>query len=105
VSALRASIRHSAALRGSFKLIADHVNLCSRQVTNKKDRPNRRLNGALGCGQIREISMSYGLAIGLDVSASDDDSKALKLKTILTDIDPEIAEKAKDIGRVKCCFQ
>jgi hypothetical protein len=44
--------------------------------------------------------MSYGLAIGLDfsASASDDNSQAPKLKTILTDIAPEIAEKAKDIG-------
>jgi hypothetical protein len=42
--------------------------------------------------------MSYGLAIGLDVSASDDNSQALRLKTILTDIAPGIAEKAKDIG-------
>ena len=42
--------------------------------------------------------MSYGLAIGLDVSAVEDNSPPLKLKTILTDIDPEIAEKAKDIS-------
>ncbi len=42
--------------------------------------------------------MSYGLAIGLDVSAAEDNGQPLKLKTILTDIDPEIAEKAKDIS-------
>jgi hypothetical protein len=42
--------------------------------------------------------MSYGLAIGLDVSAVEDNSPALRLKTILRDIDPEIAEKAKDIS-------
>ena len=33
--------------------------------------------------------MSYGLAIGLDVSAVEDNSPPLKLKTILTDIDPD----------------
>ena len=42
--------------------------------------------------------MSYGWAIGLDVSAAEDNSPPLRLKTILTDIDPEIAEKAKDIS-------
>ena len=42
--------------------------------------------------------MSYGLAIGLDVSGSDNNGQALKLKTILMDIAPEIAEKTKDIG-------
>src|SRR5437773_12330600 len=42
--------------------------------------------------------MSYGLAIGLDVSAAENNSPPLKLKTILTDIDPKIAEKARDIS-------
>ena len=42
--------------------------------------------------------MSYGLAIGLDVSAAEDNSAPLKLKAILTDIDREIAEKARDIS-------
>ena len=42
--------------------------------------------------------MSYGLAIGLDLYAVEDNSPPLKLKTILTDIDPAIAEKAKEIS-------
>jgi hypothetical protein len=42
--------------------------------------------------------MSYGLAIGLDVSAVEDNSPPLRLKTILRDIDPGIAERAKDIS-------
>jgi hypothetical protein len=41
--------------------------------------------------------MSYGLAIGLDVSDSTEGSPPLKLKPILANIDPEIAGKAKDI--------
>jgi hypothetical protein len=45
--------------------------------------------------------MSYGLAIGLAVSADEDNSAPLKLKTILTDIDPAIAEKAKLISSRK----
>ena len=42
--------------------------------------------------------MSYGLAIGLDVSAVEDNGPPLRLKAILRDIDPDIAEKAKDIS-------
>src|SRR6516225_11867311 len=42
--------------------------------------------------------MRYGLAIGLDVSGPEDNSPPLKLKTILRTLDPEIAEKAKEIS-------
>ena len=42
--------------------------------------------------------MTYGLAIGLDVSSPEDNSPPLKLKTLLRTLDPEIAEKAKEIG-------
>src|SRR6516165_1603871 len=42
--------------------------------------------------------MRYGLAIGLDVSGPEDNGPPLKLKTILRTLDPEIAEKAKEIA-------
>jgi hypothetical protein len=42
--------------------------------------------------------MRYGLAIGLDVSGPEDNSPRLKLKTILRTLDPQIAEKAKEIS-------
>jgi hypothetical protein len=42
--------------------------------------------------------MRYGLAIGLDVSGPEDNSPPLKLKTILRTLDPQIAEKAKEIS-------